>query len=165
MPPSRKDTASNRAKGGWNTTATAIASAPPTDSHRISPRRSIRSDAQPIGYCRTRPPRYITPMNSAIWRTDSPASVPQTEAMPNMAEKMPPVSSIPAQPSGEMRRSRPMGSDRVASNTGAWVTVSRIGVKASDTRTDGMTNSRNPDGSPAASSACEEMIPSICTIM
>ena len=45
---------------------------------------------------------------------------------------MPPVSSIPTQPSGEMRNSRRNGRRRIDSKTGAGTGASRIGMKASD---------------------------------
>jgi hypothetical protein len=79
--------------------------------------------------------------------------MPQTAAIPNIAEKMPPVSNIPAQPSGEMRNSVGSPCAWRGSNTGAGVADKRIGVKARLTSTEGMTNNVNPDGSPAFSSA------------
>ena len=48
---------------------------------------------------------------------------------------------------------------------GAGAIDSRIGVKDSETSTDGMTNSTNPSAEPNINSACDEMIPTICTIM
>ncbi len=85
--------------------------------------------------------------------------------MPNMAEKTPPVSSIPAQPSGDMRNSSRNGRRRVLSNAGAGVGARRIGMKAKDTSTEGMMKSAKPDGSGTLISTWLAMIPSICTIM
>ena len=82
-----------------------------------------------------------------------------------MAEKTPPVSSIPAQPSGEMRNRSRNGRRRVESNAGAGVGARRIGMKASDTSTDGMMNNAKPEVSGRFKSTWLAMIPSICTIM
>lgn len=90
---------------------------------------------------------------------------PHTAAMPNIAEKMPPVSSIPTQPSGEIANRARNASGRVVSNTGAWVADSRIGRNASDTSTDGITNRVKPEGSATFSRAWLAMMPIICTIM
>ncbi|EKD60768.1 MAG: hypothetical protein ACD_54C00560G0001 [uncultured bacterium] len=71
--------------------------------------------------------------------------------MPNIAENTPPVSSIPAQPKGEMTNNCRKLIALIESNVGAGVSASRIGMNASDTSTDGMMNSPKPLGSPIAS--------------
>ena len=104
-------------------------------------------------------------MKIEIWRTLSPCSDPQTEAIPNIAENTPPVSSMPTQPRGEMRNSRAKLSPLFDANVGAGVGASSTGRNASDTSTEGITNNSNPAGSATFSSACEAMMPTICTIM
>ncbi len=165
IPPSSSATTISAAKGRVSSAAASITSAQTADRPMISMRRSIRSDAQPIGYCRTSPPRYSAPTKIEISRSPSPACVPQTDAIPNMAENTPPVSSMPTQPRGEMRNSSPKPSRRVSSKAGAGVGASRMGMNASDTSTEGTMNSAKPDGSGRFNSTWLAMIPSICTII
>ncbi len=64
-----------------------------------------------------------------------------------------------------MRKSRRKASGLIVSKTGAGVAASRIGMKASETSTEGRMKSTNPDGSGMLSSAWLVMMPIICTIM
>ena len=104
-------------------------------------------------------------MKIEISRTLRPTCAPQTEAMPNSAEKMPPVSSMPMQPSGEMRNSSRKLSPCVSSKVGDGVAARRIGMKARLTSTEGITNSVKSAGSATFSSTCALTMPIICTIM
>ena len=53
----------------------------------------------------------------------------------------------------------------VLSKAGVGEIDSRIGAKAMDTSTEGITKSRKPEGSGISRIACAEMMPTICTIM
>ena len=91
--------------------------------------------------------------------------VPQTAVIPSRAEKTPPMMKMPIQPSGETSYRRRMLIRFSAPKAGAGVAASRIGVKASDTRTEGRMNSMKPLGSPKLISTCAVTSPAICTII
>ena len=72
---------------------------------------------------------------------------------------------MPAQPKGEMRKSARNERPFVVSKVGAGVGARRMGMKAKDTSTDGITKSTKPEGSPTFRMAWLAMMPTICTIM
>lgn len=104
-------------------------------------------------------------MKTEMSATSSPCCVPQTEAMPNSAENTPPSRKIPTQPSGEVAKSRRKRMRLMVAKAGAGPVDSRIGVKDSDTSTEGMTNRIQPPGSPTFISICAMTMPSICIII
>ena len=106
-------------------------------------------------------------MKMEVSSTLKPAEVANTEDMPNCTENTPPSSSVPKQPSGEMRNSFGMLSGLVVSKAGAGLTVSRIGAKASETRIEGTTNmAKSPGaaGSPSVTTHCAVTMAAIWAI-
>ncbi len=99
-----------------------------------------------------------------ILTTDMPFSVPKTEAMPNIAAKIPPSKNAPTEPNGEILNSffNPIG--LVVWNAGAGCTDSKIGAKDSDITTEPMMNKTKPSGAATFSIPWDTTIPSICTI-
>ena len=109
--------------------------------------RSKRSDSQPIGHCSTSPPNRATAMKSAVRSTASPISVPYTGPMEYSALWATPIRRAPATPSGDARNRARTPMDSGASNAGARPTLSVIGIRAKETRTETSTKSSKPRGS------------------
>ena len=82
-----------------------------TDAPKITLRRSMRSEIQPIGYCRTSAPANSIATNRAIWAAVIPISVPKTAPMPDCVAYTLPRRKMPIVPSGDPERT-----DRA----GAW---------------------------------------------
>ena len=149
----------------WNANTATVMAAPNSASVMMRTRRSVRSEAQPIGYWQISPPSQIAATKADTSRTFIPITDPQTGDIPCSAANTPPIRKMPTQPRGDARNSLRMLIGAIVSNLGAGVVASSIGVNATDTRTDGMTNSTQPPGSPKFIRNCALTSPSICTIM
>lgn len=103
-------------------------------------RRSMRSENQPIGYCRISPPAKMAPTKIETWPVPSPIAEANTADMPNWQAKMAPSSRLPTTPSGEARKRARNDIGREVVNAGAGPAESSIGRNDSETATDISTN-------------------------
>ena len=131
----------------------------------ISFRRSIRSDSQPIGILQNQP--------AGIDHRDKQRDL--LDAQPRERTKHRRHAELRRKHPAEQKDARPRTAARPRSgvsaastwfreNSGVWVTDNRIGANEIDTRTEGMTKSSQPDGSPQARMACAETMPIIWAI-
>ena len=72
---------------------------------------------------------------------------------------------MPTHPKGEKPASSRKLIGLVVSNAGVGLIDSKIGVTATLTKTDGITNRTKPEGSAVSKSACAITMPKVCTII